>query len=92
MRIVFFVFFVLVTASSLPVVAEPSSTTQLSDLREGLTTSVPKLEPTSSSIIRASSVAALTVIAQLVTNTGEIYRTDVIALKIIYIGKEERQK
>ena len=89
-KTIFFVFVILV-AASLPVAAEPSPTAQLSDLQEGRTTSPPKLEPTSSSIILASSVAALTAIANLVTNTGEKYKTDVIALKISYIWKEERQ-
>ena len=88
---ILFIFVILVTASSLPVVAEPSPTAQLSDLQEERTTSAPKLEPTSSSIIRANDVAALTAIANLVTNTGEIYKTDVIALKISYIGKMQRQ-
>ena len=50
------------------------------------------MEPTSSSIIRASDVAALTAIENLVTNTGDIYKTDVTALKISYIGKIQRQK
>ena len=90
MKTTFFVF-VILFAASLPVAAEPSPTAQLSDLQEGHTTSPPKLVPTSSSIIPASSVAALTAIANLVTNTGEKYKTDVIALKISYIWKEERQ-
>lgn len=90
LKTIFFVFVILV-AASLPVAAEPSPTAQLSDLQEGRTTSPPKLVPTSSSIIPASSVAALTAIANLVTNTGEKYKTDVIALKISYIWKEERQ-